>query len=103
MITGNTTLNELQIELRKLGIDSLVWSVLANSHGITVVGPDGRIAEHGADFVDVLRSAISRYAEKVGVSLIFDQRDRVLAGETKDELPKYSQALRNVRNDKDEP
>lgn len=99
-ITGSTTVSELQIELAKLGIDSLVWNVLARNHAITLIGAEGRIIEHGNDFVEVISAAVSRYADKVGVNLIFDHRKRI-SEEDYELLKKYKASLDSARLSKD--
>ncbi len=69
----STTLDELQLEFGKLGIDSFVWNVLAGIHSITLIGDDGRVQGFGRDFVNALGDSLARYAEKMGLIIIMER------------------------------
>jgi len=75
-INPETTLGQLQIELAKFGIDSLVWSALGahnGDHAITFVTDERRVVGYGTDMISALNDALNKFHDEVGADIIIER------------------------------
>jgi hypothetical protein len=67
------TIPMLQIELAKLGVDNLMWGVLAGNHAVTLISEDRRITGFGVDMVHALEDAIGKFISELGADIVINR------------------------------
>lgn len=64
------TIRELEIELAKLGIDNIMWGVLAGNHAVTVISDDRRVTGFGPNMTIALDDAIAKFIVELGADIV---------------------------------